>query len=75
MLKIYTCNNHVGYYESGVSVIIAHNEKEARELLDKLLKENGLGNCYGKWDQIPIFEEVSIDKAHAKLLYNGDWAH
>jgi hypothetical protein len=42
-MNVYTCNDHDAVWPVGcASVVIAETEKEARELLDKALVDDGL---------------------------------
>lgn len=42
-MKVFTCNDHEGYWPvPTASVIIAENEKEARDMLHEQLLEKGL---------------------------------
>jgi hypothetical protein len=37
-LKVFICDDHQGRWNPGASVIIAHNEQEARKLLYEMLE-------------------------------------
>lgn len=43
MMNVYTCNDHDGHWPVGTaSVVVAKDEAEARDLLRRVLKDQGL---------------------------------
>lgn len=67
-MNIYTCTDHKGHYPVGVaSVIIAENERQARQLLHAELLVRGL-------ESIDFtLHELEGDKCAAYILRDGDY--
>jgi len=70
-MKLYVCTDHDRHWPTGVaSVIIAKNENEAKELLNKALVRHGLK----PYDEKPyVLHKVSQNKPKAIILYDGDY--
>jgi hypothetical protein len=58
---------HDGIFLPGYSVVIAKDEKSAKEMLIKLLKEHLL-----KTKDITL-EEIDITIPNAKMIWDGDY--
>ncbi len=69
-IKLYICTNHEGYWDVGVSIILARNEIEAGKLLETALKKCGL-----RLDNEISYEFVEIDMSEeqAIVLNDGDY--
>lgn len=67
-LKVFTCNDHDGFYPVGVaSVIVAQTEEEAAELLKVELRKRELGT-----DDFTLIElDMSISRA--VVLQDGNY--
>lgn len=69
-LKIYVCTDHDYFYPVGVaSIVITHNEQEARNLLDRELIVTGLKPFYDKSYTLKEIEMVP----NAIVLADGDY--
>ena len=68
-MKVYTCSDAQGKWANAVAVITAHDEAEARGLLDAALTDAGLV----QEAEFPYtLDQVSTRKAQAVILDNGD---
>lgn len=69
--RIFACTNFRGYWPVGVaSVVVASDKNEARELLDKKLKEAKIPvETGGEYDLV----EIPLQEKGAVILNNGDW--
>jgi hypothetical protein len=68
-MKIFTCNDHSSFYPVGAaSVVVAHTEIQARELLRTALEKHGL-------DKNAEFTLVEIDmeKPNVRILVDGEY--
>lgn len=68
-MKVFVCTDHDSHYVGGASVIIAENEEQARELLDRELRLNGLNPQKSAY----TLKEISLAYPHAKVLHTGDY--
>lgn len=69
MLKVFTCNDHEGFWPVGVaSVIVAADETEARDLLKVELRSHGL-----KSEQPFTLREIRTDRPRAFVLMDGNY--
>lgn len=69
--KVWTCTDHEGHWPVGVaSVVVAHTEDEARELLIKELATHGLTR-----PDLYTFTltPLDLDKDHAVVLNDGSY--
>lgn len=68
MMRLFTCTDHdIHYPVGGASIVIAGSEEEASLLLANQLKSIGLDP-----DGFSL-KEVSLDKAQAIVLCDGDY--
>jgi hypothetical protein len=67
-MKVFICEDHDGHCFNGTSVVVANDEKEAINLLDKILLECEL-RPYEEYSY--TLKEVT-DKPFAYMLNNGD---
>jgi hypothetical protein len=68
-VKVFTCNDHVGVWLFGVSVIVATDEAEAQSLLCNALIAAGL-----MLEQTPFaLTELDTGTARAVILWDGDY--
>ena len=70
-MKLYGCTDHDGHWPVGVSsVVIAHDENEARQLLDAELAKHGLNG----FDNKPYtLEKIPQTKPVAVILQDGEY--
>ena len=66
-MNVYTCK-HDGHYLGGYSVVVAHDEAEARELLAAELRSHGLN-----LEPSATVESLPLTEARAVVLFNGDY--
>lgn len=67
-MKVFTCDNHDGFYPVGVaSVIVAETEEEAAELLKVELRERELGA-----DDFTLIE-LDTSASRAVVLQDGNY--
>lgn len=68
-MKVFTCTSFAGFFPVGTSaVIVAPDEKSARNLLKVKLKKVGL-IC--RRDE--VLEELSLIESKAIILHDGDY--
>ena len=68
-MKLFTCIDHDCHYPVGVaSVVIARDEKHARQLMTHALIENGLNPMEGY-----TLIEIDMESPQAIILQNGDY--
>jgi hypothetical protein len=73
-LKLYTTKCFEGFCPVGTAaVVLAANEEEAERLLAEQLKEHRLDLVWTEDDPTKRFERVSLDKARAIVLNDGDY--
>lgn len=65
-LKLYACTDHHGVYLSGVSIVLAANEDQAREFLAFELRNVGLDWSGFSLRELPI-------QPGAVILWDGDY--
>lgn len=71
MYKLYACTNFRGYWPVQVaSVIVANTKQEAKELLEKKLRDSGIPI---ETDFDYALEEISLRDKGATILNNGEW--
>jgi len=68
-MKVWTCNDHKGFYVGACSVVVADTEDQARELLEQELKDRGLSGSGNPFTLNLL--DVSIPCAH--VLIDGDY--
>lgn len=68
MLRVFTCTDHKGHWPVGTaSVVIAHSEAEARQLLDAALLDQGLDLDAYTMNEVPLHEPRAL------VLNNGEY--
>lgn len=68
MKRLFTCVDHDHIYPVGVaSIVIADDETEAHDILQKALDERGLGTEYFS------LQEVSLENSIAIILRDGNY--
>ena len=85
-MKLFVCDDHdVIYFTMGKAVILAENEAQARQMLDKELIESGLrltidvpiregGKPTGKKRQVGYtLQEIDISKSQVVNFEDGDY--
>ncbi len=69
MLNVWTCDDHDGHWPVGTaSVVVAHDENEARVLLTAELKSHGLDPNKGF-----TLRRINTDSPRAFVLRDGDY--
>lgn len=68
-LSIYICTDQHGHYPVGfAAVVVAVSESQARALLKRAIKKEGLTP-----DEDIVLEKVELDVPKARVLVNGDY--